>query len=104
MSVVAPVLKNPEAAVPPAKLAVLNRAVLDACDGADGVKDGFLNEPRACKFDPAVLQCKGADAESCLTAAQVASVKRADWVIASAWRVEGENNRIALAPMLEAAE
>jgi feruloyl esterase len=72
-----PVLKNPEAAVPPAKLAMLNRAVLDACDGPDGVKDGFLNDPRACRFDPAKLQCKGGDAEDCLTAPQVESVKRA---------------------------
>ena len=77
LSVSVPVLKDPAAAVPPTKLAVLNRAVLAACDGRDGVKDGFLNDPRACKFDPAVLQCKGADGEDCLTAAQVASVKRA---------------------------
>jgi feruloyl esterase len=77
LAVAAPILKNPEAAVPPAKLAMLNRAVLEACDGPDGVKDGFLNNPRACRFDPAVLQCRGADADSCLTAPQVESVKRA---------------------------
>ena len=61
--------------VPAAKLALVNRAVLDACDARDGVKDGFLNYPRACTFDAAVLQCKGPDADTCLTAAQVASVK-----------------------------
>jgi feruloyl esterase len=71
-----PVMKDPAAAVPAAKLALVNRAVMKACDGADGVKDGFLNDPRACKFDPAVLQCKGADADDCLTAPQVATVKR----------------------------
>jgi feruloyl esterase len=76
LSVSAPVLRDPAAAMPPAKLAVLNRAVLKACDGQDGVKDGFLNEPRACKFDPSVLQCKGADADECLSAAQVATAKR----------------------------
>jgi feruloyl esterase len=77
LSVAVPVLKNPEAAVPPAKLAMLNRAVVEACDARDGVKDGLLNDPRACKFDPAVLQCKAGDAENCLTAPQVESVKRA---------------------------
>jgi len=73
----APALKDPAGAVPAAKLALVNRAVLKACDGADGVKDGFLNDPRACKFDPAVLQCKGAEGDDCLTAAQLATVKRA---------------------------
>jgi feruloyl esterase len=61
--------------VPAAKLALVNRAVLDACDARDGVKDGLLNNPRACTFDVSVLQCRGAESETCLTAAQVASVK-----------------------------
>jgi feruloyl esterase len=68
---------NAAAAVPSAKLALVNRAVLDACDGRDGAKDGFLNDPRACTFDIARLQCAGGDAESCLTAPQVATMKRA---------------------------
>jgi feruloyl esterase len=77
LAVAVPVLANPESAVPAEKLALLNRAVLQACDGSDGVKDGFLNNPRACTFDPAVLQCKAGEAADCLTAPQVASVKRA---------------------------
>jgi feruloyl esterase len=40
------------------------------------VKDGLLNEPRTCKFDPATLLCKAGDAETCLTSAQLESVKR----------------------------
>ena len=27
-------------------------AVVAACDANDGVKDGIINDPRACKFDP----------------------------------------------------
>jgi feruloyl esterase len=63
--------------VPEPKLALVTRAVLDACDGRDGVKDGFLNDPRACTFDVASLQCTSGNGDSCLTAAQVETIKRA---------------------------
>ena len=76
LSVSVPIAKNPAAAVPLPKLQLLNDAVIAACDANDGVKDGLLNEPRACKFDPAVLQCKAGDAANCLTAPQVETVKR----------------------------
>ena len=76
LSVSIPVLKNPEAAVPASKLEMVNRAVIAACDARDGVTDGLLNDPRACKFDVASLQCKAGDAADCLTAAQVESMKR----------------------------
>jgi Tannase and feruloyl esterase len=39
------------------------------------VKDGVLENPRACKFDPAVLECKGADSPSCLTRPQVETAR-----------------------------
>ncbi len=72
-----PVLKNPAAAVPADEARAGQTAVLDACDARDGVKDGLLNDPRACTFDVATLQCKAGDADDCLTAPQVATVKRA---------------------------
>jgi len=77
LSVAVPALKDPAAAVPAAKLAMLNRAAIEACDATDGIKDGLINNPRACKFDPSVLLCKGADAEGCLTQPQLDSVRRA---------------------------
>ena len=76
LSVAIPALKDPAAAVPPAKLAIVNRAALAACDARDGVKDGLVNDPRACSFNPSTLLCKGADTDSCLTAPQLESVKR----------------------------
>ena len=76
LSISVPIAKNSAAAVPAAKLQVVNNAVVNACDALDGVKDGLLNDPRACKFDVAVLQCRGADGDDCLTAAQVETVKR----------------------------
>ena len=62
--------------IPPAKLPVIQNAVLAACDALDGVKDGLIEDPRACHFDPASLLCKGADAPGCLTAGQIATLRK----------------------------
>lgn len=61
----------------PAKYALLNNAVLAACDALDGVKDGIVADPRQCHFDASTLLCKNGDAENCLTATQVDAVKTA---------------------------
>lgn len=60
-----------------AKLRTLNAAVLARCGGrGSGVaSDPFLGDPRACRFDPAVLLCKGAESASCLTRQEVATVR-----------------------------
>jgi len=71
------VLKNAARVVPPAKAAMLNRAVLAACDALDGVRDGLLADPRVCRFDPSTLLCRGSDTENCLTAPQIEAVKMA---------------------------
>lgn len=62
--------------IPPGKLAVLQAAALAQCDALDGVKDGLIQNPRACRFDPAVVLCKDADSPECLTAAQVEAAKK----------------------------
>jgi feruloyl esterase len=87
ISVESKVLQNPASVVPPAKLALLNRAVLAACDALDGVTDGLLTDPRQCKFDPATLLCHSAGEDGCLTAQQIESVKMA---YAPAKRATGE--------------
>src|SRR5205823_12626242 len=55
IAVEARILQSPASVVPRAKLALLNRAVLAACDAIDGVKDGLLTDPLQCHFDPATL-------------------------------------------------
>jgi tannase/feruloyl esterase len=70
------VLKDPASYIPPAKYPVIHQAALAACDAADGLKDGLIDDPSKCRFDPAVLLCKGADEPSCLTNAQVAAAKK----------------------------
>ncbi len=62
--------------IPPAKLAVVNRAVLDACDGSDGLVDGIIEDPTSCNFDPASIRCHGPDQPSCLTDAQADTVRK----------------------------
>ena len=75
LALMVPILQNPESNVSRAQLEMLNRAVLDACDTLDGVKDGILTDPRQCHFDPASLLCKGTDSEDCLTQPQLDAIK-----------------------------
>ena len=68
-----------ETPVPPAKLAIVAQAAMTKCDAADGLKDGLIDDPRKCSFDPLrdVAACRqGADAPDCLTPAQAAAVKK----------------------------
>ncbi len=59
-----------------ADLRMLHDGALGACDAADGLKDGVINDPLGCKFEPAHLQCKAGQASGCLSAAQVAAAKK----------------------------
>ncbi|HET9143179.1 tannase/feruloyl esterase family alpha/beta hydrolase [Actinophytocola sp.] len=59
-----------------AKLPALAAAVLAACDRLDGLVDRQIDEPRACRFDPATLRCPGADAPTCLTPTQVEAARK----------------------------
>jgi feruloyl esterase len=56
-------------------LKLLREAVLQACDLADGVKDGVINDPRECGFDVASLLCKTEAAQWCLSQDQVAAAR-----------------------------
>jgi feruloyl esterase len=70
-------LRDQSRIVPPAKVSLFANAVVAACDEKDGVKDGIINEPRMCKFDPVVLLCKSGDAADCLTRPQMENAKSA---------------------------
>src|SRR5688572_11045188 len=68
-----------DAPISPAKMTLVAQNVMDRCDAVDGLKDGLIDDPRACRFDAArdVPACTaGADAEDCLTAAQAAAVNK----------------------------
>lgn len=68
--------RTPQDELPPAKLRTLNRAVMAACDRLDGVEDGIISDPSKCSFDPASIECSGADSDSCLTPHQTAVIRR----------------------------
>jgi len=68
--------KDEASYIPPAKYPVIHKGVLEACDALDGVKDGVLEDPRLCKFDPKTVECKGGDAASCLSAPQVEAARK----------------------------
>ena len=68
-------LKDPSA-ITDASVAILHKAVLDACDALDGVKDGVISDPRRCAFDPKSIQCKTGQTDQCLTPAQVDAATR----------------------------
>ena len=57
--------------IPEAKLPAIRAAVMATCDSMDGVKDGVIDDPRQCTFDPKTLACSGAETDQCLTAPQV---------------------------------
>jgi feruloyl esterase len=69
-------LKDPASRIPVSKFPMIHEAVIKACDGLDGLKDGLIQDPRKCKFDPKMLECKGADAADCLTADQVIAARK----------------------------
>ena len=60
-------------AIPVEKLSLLAKVVYDQCDAVDGLKDGIIDDPRRCGFDPSrhVPRCAGAEAADCFTAAQI---------------------------------
>ncbi len=50
-------------------LKLVANKVLERCDAEDGLADGIVH--KACRFDPAPLQCVGAKSASCLAKPQV---------------------------------
>jgi feruloyl esterase len=65
--------KDTDSVIPRSKYAMINNAVLNACDALDGVKDGVIENPMMCKFDYSQLECKAGNTADCLTKGQVQS-------------------------------
>src|ERR1019366_6615251 len=66
------------APIPAAKLPLLASKVYAQCDEKDGLKDGLIDDPRRCGFQPTrdLPQCDGSDQPGCFTGGQIASLDR----------------------------
>jgi feruloyl esterase len=69
-------LKDDASRLPLEKLTALNKSAIATCDARDGVTDGLIENPKACAFDPAALQCSSSGTEGCLTSAQVSAARK----------------------------
>ena len=73
-----------------AQLKALSNAVLRQCDALDGLRDGMINDFRACRFDPKSLVCGSTGAppaRECLTKPQSAALRA---IFAGAHNSRGE--------------
>lgn len=68
--------KDDASFIPASLFPAIHEAALASCDAQDGVKDGVIDNPSRCKFDPKVLECKGGSSSNCLSAAQVESARK----------------------------
>jgi feruloyl esterase len=68
-------LKDKDSFIPESKHSMIHDAVVARCDAIDGLKDGLIDDPTRCRFDPKELQCQGSDTPTCLTAPQVEAAR-----------------------------
>ena len=69
--------KHPEHALTGAQWTGVFDTTVAACDAADSVRDGIVNEPAKCSFDPKRLACSASSNPQCLSPAQVRTVEQA---------------------------
>jgi hypothetical protein len=62
--------------ISPAKLAQTRASAVAACDAADGLADGIINDPRTCHFDARANICGASNApvSDCLTAEEASAI------------------------------
>ncbi len=68
-----------EVPITSAKMALVAEKVMAKCDAVDGLKDGLIDDPRKCGFNPAsdVPVCsEGKEGPDCLTPAQAAAIAK----------------------------
>jgi pimeloyl-ACP methyl ester carboxylesterase len=68
--------ENRRAILRPDDARTLHAAVLAKCDTLDGLKDGIVGDPDACRFDPGEIACAAGKDTGCLTPAKVAAARK----------------------------
>ncbi|MFM6853274.1 MAG: tannase/feruloyl esterase family alpha/beta hydrolase, partial [Sphingopyxis sp.] len=69
-------MRNPAGALDDADWSLYELRATQACDARDGVADGVVENPAACRFRTATLACQPGQAEGCLTAPKIAMLNR----------------------------
>jgi hypothetical protein len=67
-----------DGAIPAEKLPLLTKAIYEKCDAIDGLKDGLIDDPRKCPFEPArdLPKCASGDGAECFTNAQLGALTK----------------------------
>jgi feruloyl esterase len=69
-------LKGKDFIKPTTWAGLIHDEVLKQCDSLDGVKDGIIEYPDLCQFDPSPLLCHDGSNKECLTFHQIEQVRR----------------------------
>jgi len=66
------------APIPASKLPLLAEKIYAQCDAKDGLKDGLIDDPRRCGFQPSrdLPKCDAGDQPGCFTAGQIAALEK----------------------------
>lgn len=67
--------RNSAAALRDADWALYEDRATKVCDGLDGVRDGIVENPAACRFDPRQLQCRPGQTGDCIDGARLAMLQ-----------------------------
>ena len=67
-----------EAPISLAKVDLLAQEIYSRCDSIDGLKDGLLEDPRVCDFDPArdLPRCADGSGDGCFSAAELTTLQK----------------------------
>ena len=69
-------IETPESYILSAKLRAVENNALSQCDALDGVKDGVIENPTACRLDLQPLLCRSAETNDCLTQPQLEALAK----------------------------
>jgi feruloyl esterase len=69
-------LSEPGSDIASSKLPAIEGGAQAACDKLDGVRDGVIENPAQCHFDPGVLLCNGPETDACLTRPQIGAIRK----------------------------
>ena len=67
---------TPAGVIPPQLWPAIDQAMLASCDAVDGTKDGLIQNPGRCAFDPRSMICKNGESADCLTPEQAQTLQQ----------------------------